>query len=60
MTDEWVEITHPEVGDADNPVTRKAFEQVWSKQDPPWQLKGEVPEPQSRLARNQPKPEGDK
>lgn len=56
MADEWVQMTHPEVGDAPHPVTRKALEQVWSKQG--WTLRGDATPPQSRL--NRPKPEGDK
>lgn len=58
MADEWVTMTHPEVGDAPNPVTRKAFELTWSKKG--YRIKGESPPPQSRLQRNQPQPEGEK
>jgi hypothetical protein len=52
---EWVEMTHPEVGDAAGPVTRDAFEQVWSEKG--WQLKTDnVPEPKVTVR----KPEGEK
>lgn len=45
MATEWVDMAHPEVGDAKGPVTRKAFDLVWSKTDPPWTLKGEARPP---------------
>lgn len=56
MADEWVQMTHPVVGDADKPVTRESFDLVWSKNG--WELKGTTSAPESRLARN--KPEGEK
>lgn len=57
MPDEWVQMTHPDQGDAPDPapVTRKAFEQVWKAKG--WVEKGATPAPQSRLPRS--KPEGD-
>lgn len=40
---EWVEMTHPKVGDAKGPVTRRAYEMVWK--DKGWKIKGDAPTP---------------
>ena len=47
---EWVEMTHPDVGDAPNRVTRKAFDLMWA--DKGWVVKEETPdEPQPVVSR---------